>query len=100
MSDLTRDSLQTSQLAVRLFLVDEKNGDPVAGVLVSIFRDARSTQNPSTIDHSHSETARTGTQSEPLATLQTDQAGYVSFKFDRSIAATTSRLMITRAGSR
>jgi hypothetical protein len=93
------DSRTPEQGALRLFFVDEKTGNPVAGVVVSILRDSPVTGSPSTTNQSQQETARAGNQSQLLATLQTDQAGYVSFKFDPSIAATTPRLTVTHAGS-
>lgn len=82
MQDITKSRRQAEQLAVRLFLVDKNTGVPGAGVVVHISADS----------------ARDG--SLHLATLQTDQNGYVSFKFDRSIIATNSRLTVTHGDAR
>jgi hypothetical protein len=82
MQDITRSRRQAEQLAVRLFLVDKNTGAPGAGMVV----------------HLSADSARDG--SLHLASLQTDQNGYVSFKFDRSIIATSSRLTVTHGDLR
>jgi len=70
-----------SAAAVRLFFVDQKTGNPVAGIAVSIVEDSPN-------------------KGQVLAMLQTDKAGYVSFKLDRSTVAAVSQLRIVYPGSK
>lgn len=76
MQDINKDKRQAGKGAIRLFFIDEKTGNPVTGMVVNIFADSP------------------GNRSQLLATLQTDQAGYASFKFDRSTIAASSQLRI------
>ena len=80
---------QAGQGAVRLFFIDEKSGQPVVGLVVNIFSDS-----PRAAD-TQIQPASPGGQPQHLATLQTDQAGYVSAKFDRSSMAANSHLVVT-----
>jgi hypothetical protein len=68
-------------ITIRCFFVDRKTGHPAAGRVVNVSTESERSQ------------------SQLLATLQTDKAGYVSFKFDRSITATSSQLKITHGAS-
>jgi hypothetical protein len=82
------DPRPASQAAVRLFFVDKETGTPVCGLLVSVFADS-----PAVAD-SRRKSASAVDHPQSLASLQTDQAGYVSFKFDLSIIAGRSRLAV------
>src|SRR5438552_484564 len=82
MPEITRNERQANKGALRLFFVDENTGNPVAGVIVSIFAD------------SSADSESSKKQRRLLATLQTDLDGYVSFKFHRLILAASSRLTI------
>lgn len=90
---LNSDGRDTAPGAVRIFFADEKTGHPVAGLLVSFFSDTpRAT--------SSSPTASSRNQRQQLASLQTDSAGYVSFKFDRASLAANSHLVVTYGAGR
>lgn len=68
--------------AVRVFLRDDKTGDAVPGVVLSLYADSsRST-------------------GQLVATLQTDQAGYASFKLDPSLVAASTQFRLTHAAAR
>src|SRR5215210_2519675 len=91
---ITPDKRQTERGAVRLFFKDEKTGNPIAGLVVSIFADSlRNADLPRNADSSTS-------QSRLVATLETDGAGYISFKFNRSLIAASTRLTITHGATR
>jgi hypothetical protein len=81
MKDNIKDNRQTDKGAIRLFFFDKKTGHPVVGIAVNI--SVESDKN----------------QSQLLVNLQTDQAGYASFKFDRSIITVNSQLRITHGAS-
>lgn len=81
MPDLTKGARQPKQVAVRLSFVRKETGDPVAGLVVNIFADSPKNQGPR------------------LASLQTDRAGYASYKFDRSLLAGNPRLTVAYGGS-
>jgi hypothetical protein len=72
---------QPDQGAIRLFFVDETTGNPVAGVVVSIFADSPQGR------------------SLHVATLETDGAGYAKFWFDRSVTSVSKRLTVTHGAS-
>jgi hypothetical protein len=86
-------------VALRLLITDEKTGNPIAGVPVSVYA---TIAGPTIEPPPPSREARPPEraipfpanlpQTRPLAALQTDGAGYVSFKFDRSATASASRL--------
>ncbi len=82
MQEIANDNQHADQGSIRLFFIDERTGNPVAGVVVSLFVDSPRNQE------------------QHLATLQTDQAGYVSFKFDLSIVTANSQLKVTHSASR
>ncbi|HYJ04616.1 MAG TPA: hypothetical protein VEX43_05750 [Chthoniobacterales bacterium] len=79
---------QPNSVAIRLFFVDKETGKPVFGVLVSVFAGS------SRATDFQGETTSQATQRQTLASLQTDQFGYVSFKFDRSIVIANSQLVV------
>jgi hypothetical protein len=68
--------------AIRVFLRDEKTGDAVPGVVVSLYAD----------------TSRTSGQL--VATLQTDHEGYASFKLEYSLVAASTRFRVTHGAAR
>lgn len=89
---LSSDTRSTNQGAFRLFFIDKESRQPVTGLVINIFLDspgaADSKRQPASFENS----------GQLLATLQTDQAGYVSGKFDRSSVAANSHLVVTHAG--
>ncbi len=82
MQPTTQGTQQIDSGALRLFLIDEKTGEPVAGVVVSI-----SAESPGD--------AASGRQNRLLAKFETDRSGFLSFKFDPSITGSSSRLTVT-----
>ena len=83
------------QAAVRLFFVDEKSGQPVAGLVVSLLSNSARAA-----DSLKAAAAPAGGQRQHLATLQTDHAGYVSFKLDRATAAAYQSLAVRHGAAR
>lgn len=83
MERVTKDERKIDSVSLRLSFVDDQNLNPVPGLVVSVFGD------------SYGDARASEKQNLPLATLQTDAAGYVSFKFDHSISATSSGLTVT-----
>ncbi|MBV9108104.1 MAG: hypothetical protein JO306_01705, partial [Gemmatimonadetes bacterium] len=75
------DRIHRGPLAVRVFLIDDSSGKPAAGTVVSLSVDE------------HDGNTRL------LATMRTDGAGYVAFKFDASAVAGAARLRVTQAGA-
>jgi hypothetical protein len=69
-------------LAIRVFLVDDHSGKPVAGTMLSLFADSE------------------GGGRHLLTTLQTDGAGYASFKIGQGALAAGSKLRVAQAGAR
>ncbi|MEK7995608.1 MAG: hypothetical protein AAB403_17550 [Planctomycetota bacterium] len=72
---------ETSSMAFRLFVVDDKSGKAVANMAVSLAVDAA------------------GIKGRILATLQTDGSGYASFKVPLADLAEASHLRVTQVGS-
>ena len=83
------DGQQTDYAAIRLFFVDAKTNHPLVGLVVTIFSDT-----PRAAD-SQRQPASPVTQRQHLATHQTDLAGYISIKLDRSSVAAESHLIVT-----
>ena len=91
---------QTERGAIRLFFKDEKTGNPVAGVPVSIYADSpRTTDSPRATDSSRGADASTN-QTWLVASLKTDMNGYVSFKIGRPLIAASTRLTVAHGASR
>lgn len=94
------DKRQTERRAIRLFFKDEKTGNPVAGVPVSIYADSpRTADSPRATDYSRGADDSTN-QTWLVASLKSDMNGYVSFKIGRPLIAASTRLTVAHGASR
>jgi hypothetical protein len=85
---LTGNRRQADVVAVRLFLIEE-SGKPVSGVVVSISAEAARD-----LDTRREEESPSIARGRLLATLQTDKAGYASFKFASATLTGVSQLVV------
>jgi hypothetical protein len=76
MQDPTRNKRQADKAAIRIFFVD-KTGNPITGIVVNVVA------------------VFSKERSEILARLQSDNAGYASTKFDRSLIENALQVKIT-----
>jgi hypothetical protein len=82
---------QPDFVAIRLFFVGEQTGSPVPGLVVSLVADRAPDAGPRA-------SAGASGGSRTLSTLQTDRAGYVSFKLDAATVAGASGLAVAWGG--
>jgi len=93
MQDYGKSNRQITPVAIRLFFVDEKTGNPIPGLVAGILSDSSKSAGPQKAP------TLPGKQRQQLASLQTDRAGYVSFKLDRSTLAAGSQIAVTHGVS-
>lgn len=82
MPEAIRDRRPLPGAAIRIFLRDEKTGDGVPGVVVSLYADA---------------TRKNG---QLVATLQTDHEGYASFKLEPALVAASTQFRLVHPAAR